>query len=95
MKATIENLKANREQYIETLIALFGKENLVSKMTTLKNHVEYSEMFEGREIEDIINEMSKDVPSRRKVSKSAEMIAEMAERRNEMWDSKKQMFVKF
>lgn len=29
MKATIENLKAN----IETLISIFGKEVLVSKMT--------------------------------------------------------------
>lgn len=96
MKATIANLKANREQIIETLIELFGKENLVSKMTSLKNHVELSERFdEDKEVEDFIEYMRLSVPSRRKTSKSAEMIAEIAERRGERWDSKKQMFVKF
>ena len=95
MKATIENLKANREEVIENLKSLFGEENLVSKMNILKDMVEYSEMFDSsREIESIIEEMSNDIPSRRKVSKSAEMIAEMAERRGEVWDSKKRMFVR-
>lgn len=96
MKATIENLKANREEFISTLKSLFGEENLISKMNILKDMVEYSEMFDSsREIENIIEEMSNDTESRRKVSKSAEMIAEMAERRGEVWDSKKGKFVKF
>lgn len=96
MKATIENLKANREIFIDLLKKSFGDDVLISKMKVLKDMVEDSEMFDKtREIEDIIDEMIKDVPPRRKTSKTAEMIAEMAERRGEVWDSKKQMFVKF
>lgn len=96
MKATIENLKANREQIIETLISLFGKESLVSKMTVLKNMVEFSEMFEkSKEIETIIDEMSKDIPSRRKVSKHAEIVCEMQEKAGEYYDIKSKTLKKF
>jgi hypothetical protein len=97
MKATIENLKVNREIIIETLTELFGAEKLKSKMQSLLNIVEESELFKTRDtIEECIDflvELS--IDSRRKTSKTAEMLSEMAERRGETWDSKKGKYVKF
>lgn len=96
MKATIENLKANRDLFISTLVELFGQEVLVSKMSVLKNQVEFSEMFDkSKEIEDIIEEMRIDTPSRRKTSKTAELLAEMALNRGEEWSSKLGRYIKF
>ena len=96
MKATIENLKSNRDLFISMLVELFGQEVLVSKMSVLKNQVEYAEMFDkSKEIEDIIEEMRIDTPSRRKTSKTAELLAEMAFNRGEVWSSKQNKYVKF
>ena len=62
MKATIENLKANRDLFISTLVELFGQEVLVSKMSVLKNQVEFSEMFDkSKEIEDIIKKGAENI----------------------------------
>jgi len=96
MKATIENLKENRGVIIETLNSLFGEAVLVSKMNILKDKVEYAEMFDQNQtIEDIIEEMRIDTPSRRKISKTAEILSGLAFNRGEEWDNKKQKFVKF
>lgn len=95
MKATIKNLNANRETIIETLKSIFDEDSLVSKMNILKTNVEFAEMFEAREIETIIEEMIIDTPPRRKVSKTAELLAELAFNRGEVWDNKTQSFTKF
>ena len=96
MKATIENLKANRNEIIDTLISLFGKDQLVSKMNILKNLVEFAEMFDkSKNIESIIDEMSKDVPARRKTSKHAEIICSMEEKAGEYYDIKSKKLKKF
>lgn len=96
MKATIENLKANRNEIIDTLILLFGKDQLVSKMNILKNMVEFAELFDkSKNIESIIDEMSKDVPARRKTSKHAEMICSMEEKAGEYYDIKSKKLKKF
>lgn len=83
MKATIENLKANREEIIATLIENFGQENLLSAMNILKSRVEDAMMFSPNEkIEWILDEMIRNNPfweSRRKVSKLATLIGKIEE----------------
>jgi hypothetical protein len=52
---TIQDLKDNRNQIIETLTALFGEQNLKSAMNMIKDAAEYSEMFkDGKTIEGAI-----------------------------------------
>jgi hypothetical protein len=83
MKATIENLKANRVEIINTLTEEFGQENLVSAMNILKSRVEDAEMFSPNDkIEWILDEMIRNNPfweSRRKVSKLATLIGKIEE----------------
>lgn len=77
MKATIENLKANREEIMNNLTNLFGSEKLKSAMLILKDKVEYAEMFEPTStVESFIEEIRTSgifETSRRKTSKLAEM----------------------
>lgn len=96
MKATVETLKENRELVISILVENFGTENLKSKMASLLNIVEEAEMFKTHNtIEECIDQLvSLSLKARRKTSKTAEMISEMAERRGEVWSSKEQKFVK-
>ena len=97
MKATVETLKANREVIIATLTELFGAENLSSKMRSLLNLVEEAEMFNTHNtIEDCIDYLvSLSSESRRKISKTAELLAEMAFNRGETWSSKENKYIKF
>jgi len=96
MTATVETLKENRVQVINILIEMFGSESLKSKMNTLLSLIEEAELFGTyNSIEDCIEYLDLlSTNSRRKASKSAEMIAEMAEKIGEVWDSQKQMFIK-
>ena len=98
MKATIENLKANRVVIIESLTTLFGTERLSSSMSILKDRVEYAMMFDSsKEIENIIDEMVSDgiFEVSKNATKTANMLAEMAFNRGEEWDNKTQKYVKF
>lgn len=81
MKATIENLKANRNQVIDILNAEYGNDNLVSSMTMLKNHVEFSEMFNKNEsLQVVIENLIKSEPFKRnKSTKTAELLSGLAE----------------
>ena len=97
MKATIENLKANRVVIIESLTTLFGAERLSSSMSILKDRVEYAMMFDSsKEIETIIDEMVSDgiFEVSKNATKTANMLAEMAFNRGEEWDNKTQKYVK-
>lgn len=96
MKATMNNLEANSGQIANSFREFFSEEEISSKMGMLEMYVKASETFgKEDEIEDFINEIVRDVPPRRKTSRSAEMYAEMAERHGEVWDSAKRMYVKF
>ena len=98
MKATIENLKANRVGIIESLTTLFGAERLSSSMSILKDMVEYAMMFDSnKEIETIIDEMVSDgvFEVSKNATKTANMLAEMAFNRGEKWDNKTQKYAKF
>jgi len=55
MKATLENLKTNRLQFIAELTELFGKENLRASMEILKDEVEFAEQYNpDMTIDDVI-----------------------------------------
>lgn len=81
MKAKVQNLKDNRDSVIKTLIALFGEENLKSNMRSLLNLVEEAEMFSTKdsidECIDALEELSQ--TPRRKTTKTAELLAGLAE----------------
>ena len=96
MKATIETLTENRNQVIDILTSEFGSEKLRPAMVMLKNHVEEAEMMNSSDtLERVISNFIDSCPFRtNKSSKTADMIAEMAENRGEVWNSKEQKFVK-
>jgi hypothetical protein len=81
MKATVANLKTNRNQIINIFTEMFGEENLKSKMRSLLNLVEEAEMFKTHNtIQDCIchlNNLSQ--TSRRKSSKIADLLAKLNE----------------
>lgn len=74
MKATIENLKANREKVIATLTSLFGEDKLRVTMQMLKEWTLSAD--ENETIEELIDELKQSEilqDSRRKTTKTAEM----------------------
>jgi hypothetical protein len=81
MKATIENLKSNREEIISTLKEEFGQENLISAMNILKSRVEEAMMFSPNDkMEWVLNEMIRNSPfrtSNRKVTRTAEILGKI------------------
>jgi len=83
MKATIENLKANRKEIIATLIEKFTEDNLRSAMLILKDRVEDAEMFSPKDsLSYVLEQLIKDNPfhvSSRKVSKLATLIGKIEE----------------
>lgn len=81
MKATVENLKANRNEIINQLTELFGSERLRSNMQSLLNIVESAEMFEKwKTIENCIDELiDLSTESRRKTTKTAEILGKLSE----------------
>jgi hypothetical protein len=84
MKATIENLKANRNEIISVLVEMFGNENLKSKMTSLLNIVEEAELFKTHNtIEDCIDNLYEiSQTSKRRTTKTAELLAKLEELNN-------------
>lgn len=79
MKATTENLKANRTEVINVLTSVFGEENLKSAAAILANKVEYAEMFNtGETIEDCITAIDSEIFENRKM-KLADYIASLSD----------------
>jgi len=97
MKATIENLKANRLEIIKRLEDQFGSENLKSSMCILKNEVEFAELYYPYQTIDIvfdkIVELCPFQNSRRKTSETAELLEKIDENAGQTWDSKKRRYV--
>jgi hypothetical protein len=81
MKATVENLKANRDVVIQILTETFGEQNLKSKMRSLMNIVEEAEMFKTHstinQCIEALDELSQ--TARRKTTLCAELIASLEE----------------
>lgn len=74
MKATIENLKVNRDQIISTITDLFGEEKLRVAMQMLKDWT--ISASDDETIEGLIEELKESEilqDSRRKTSRIAEM----------------------
>ena len=81
MKATVENLKAHRNEIINELTELFGSERLKSNMQSLLHIVESAEMFEKwKTIENCIDELiDLSTESRRKTTKIADILGKLSE----------------
>ena len=81
MKATVENLKAHRNEIINELTELFGSERLKSNMQSLLNIVESAELFEKwKTIENCIDELiDLSTESRRKTTKIADILGKLSE----------------
>ena len=79
MKATIENLKINRNEVISVLTALFGESNLSKSAKVLSNKVEYAEMFDKNStIEACIEAIDSDLFQNKKM-KLADYIASLSD----------------
>ncbi|HZW66381.1 MAG TPA: hypothetical protein VFF23_11865 [Hanamia sp.] len=79
MKATTENLKANRTEVINILTSLFGQQNLKSAAAILANKVEYAELFEpNTTIEECIESIDAEIFENRKM-KLADYVAALSD----------------